>query len=394
MISSDANANTTERRRRTPRGLSAAAASIKCRTLPFSQSLASTTTSSPAEPLSISSTHSGGSCQKKKVRHRNVHPKRSLSFSSSHSGGRCQIPSRSSSFETGDEGLLSLPTKDSRSFDEHTHSSSGFPPAHPSSDYVSQEFKASLRKPVGRTPSSDMIQLSNELTVDKLRFWMLELYGREKELKMLQDVVERAGNSSTTELVLVGGPSGVGKTSLATSIRHHVVRMGGAFVRGKFDPGQAAMDEPYSAILSACSELCCRLLALEVAKHCVSAEDVELNDEDYHDLTRTIPDLGAVVAPPSKNSIRNFENQGNKSPEIVKVDKTVVLQESKNRFHYLFQKFFQVVSLLLDGPLVILLDDLQWADHASLDLLEVLLIEPRMPTQHQPKNLTMLGLYR
>jgi predicted ATPase len=249
-----------------------------------------------------------------------------------------------------------------------------------------------------------MLKLNDELTVNKLRFALLDIYGRDQERDVLMDIIRRSTITGSSvpmrDFVLISGSSGVGKTSLAGSVKRGVRRTGGAFVSGKFDTNRTT---PYSAILTACTDLCCQLLAMNKNKSNTSAESVGLNVADYSELLKIIPDLGAVVDKPVPLCYNGNGNSSNSSVDCARFGSTintantqgaVVLHESKNRFHYLFRKFFWVTAALLEGPQVVVLDDLQWADFASLELLEALLNDSKGTSRDEISNLIIFGLYR
>jgi predicted ATPase len=347
----------------------------------------------------------------------------------------------------------------------------------------SEEFNASVRRPSYRRKTNSEAFMK-ELTVNKLRFSLLDIYGRQQEEDILHRVITRATSTTTTtsststddeppalsqkqhhhhqhpnmnqrELVLIAGESGTGKTALASTVKRRVRHMRGAFVTGKFDaPTMDKHHVPYSAILAACSELCCQLLALKnsmggTIAH-ITPRAIGLGNEgDLNELLRIIPDLGVVLGmqspllgdDESEQTIRTTDtsemtatNSNNPAawqepshqPQSATPSSSTnnlcgtFLQESRNRFHYLFRKFFRGVGALLEGPLVLVLDDLQWADFASLDLLEVLLtdntstavvtsagasvtgdngsfnfhVSREKSNHHKPNKLVIFGLYR
>mmetsp|Transcript_58147 Transcript_58147/g.142159 ORF Transcript_58147/g.142159 Transcript_58147/m.142159 type:complete len:1524 (+) Transcript_58147:182-4753(+) len=389
----------------------------------------------------------------------------------------------------------------------------------------------SFRRPSTRRTTSDynIRILEEEFTVNKLRFSLLDIYGRTREEDILNDIISRASASTpaststataTTahagvsdsnqsrsksdtvaaestkaptvrnleekkkrqkEFVLISGESGTGKTALASSVKRRVKRMRGAFISGKFDNNVGGLrvggssssssssgseghdhkdqnnhetteerQQPYRPILTACSELCCQLLAMKYSnpnafrpvgmKNTISSsrnnnndddnglgEDTETsltpstfgfdNEDDWKDLLRIVPDLGAVVGPSAGKNDNDTNNDTNESPlqngsngkhspssqrntttggeshdgndknnsgskDLLEI-KGSSLQWSRIRFHYLLRKFFRGVAALLEGPLVCVLDDMQWADFASLDLLEGLLSD-NGPTTTSP----------
>ena len=185
---------------------------------------------------------------------------------------------------------------------------------------------------------------------DKL-FPPQKLYGRENELKTLLNSFSRA-LEGRVELLLVGGYSGVGKSSLVHELFKEITARNGNFVSGKFDQYQRNI--PFLSFSQAIGEFCGRLLGekeeiLKVWKERILAA-LGVNGRVLCEL---VPELEAVIG---------------KQPAVLELPP----QENKNRFLLVFNNFIQAISSS-QYPLVIFLDDLQWADLASLELLESLM---------------------
>lgn len=201
-----------------------------------------------------------------------------------------------------------------------------------------------------------------------------KLYGREQELQTLLQVFERVTNPSQyslakghTEMVLVAGYGGVGKSSLVNQFRHLITTNQAYFIVGKYDRYQR--DIPYAALTQAFNEFCQQLLTetdqqLAVWKQKILAA-VAPNGQV---LLEIIPKLQLVIGP---------------QPNVASVGS----QESQNRFLLVFQNFIRAVSQA-EHPLVLFIEDWQWADLASLNLLKVLLTEPDI------HHLLIIGGYR
>ncbi len=193
-----------------------------------------------------------------------------------------------------------------------------------------------------------------------------KLYGREQEVETLLNAFERV-SLGATELMLVAGFSGIGKTAVVSEVHKPIVRQRGYFIKGKFD--QFGRNIPLSAFVQAFRDLMGQLL---------SQSDVQLAQWK----TKILDALGAQarviveVIPELERIIGQQQNV----PELSG-------SAAQNRFNLLFQKFIQVFTTQ-DHPLVIFVDDLQWADLASLKLMQLLLSEA------QTSYLFLIGAYR
>ncbi|MEH1885174.1 AAA family ATPase [Nostoc sp.] len=191
-----------------------------------------------------------------------------------------------------------------------------------------------------------------------------KLYGRETEVSTLLQAFERV-SLRATEMMLVAGFSGIGKTAVVNEVHKPIVRQRGYFIKGKYDQFQRNI--PFSAFVQAFRDLMGQLL---------TESDAEIQQwrnqilsavgENGQVIIEVIPELSRIIGeqPPS------IELSGN---------------AAQNRFNLLFQKFTQVFTSA-EHPLVIFLDDLQWADSASLNLMQLLMADT--------KYLLLIGAYR
>ena len=208
--------------------------------------------------------------------------------------------------------------------------------------------------PVGRQDISDKFQIPQKL------------YGREGEIKTLLKAYDRV-RQGTMEIMLVAGYSGVGKSALVQAIYKPIICQNGYFIWGKFDQFQRTI--PYSAIVSAFSELV-RLLLTE------SEEKLGLWREK---LLAAFGPNGQIII----DVIPEVELIVGTQPTVAELGPT----ESQNRFNLVFQNFIRVFCQP-EHPLVIFLDDLQWADSATLKLIQV------MMTGEEEHYLFLIGAYR
>jgi predicted ATPase/transcriptional regulator with GAF, ATPase, and Fis domain len=192
------------------------------------------------------------------------------------------------------------------------------------------------------------------------------LYGRDVELRQLTSAFEETLEGRPS-LVLVGGYSGVGKTSFINELCRPIVRERGYFISGKFD--QVARNVPYSALVQAFRSLVWQVLA----------ENEERLASWRADLTAALGPNGGVIAA----VIPEIEFVIGKQTVPIPLEAV----ESQNRFRYVFRSFVGTFARP-DHPLVIFLDDLQWVDAATLELLHPIL------TDTDPRSLLVIGAYR
>jgi predicted ATPase/signal transduction histidine kinase/tRNA A-37 threonylcarbamoyl transferase component Bud32 len=193
-----------------------------------------------------------------------------------------------------------------------------------------------------------------------------KLYGREQEIQSLLKSFERV-SQGRGEIVLVAGYSGIGKTSLVQEIYKPVTQRHGYFIAGKFD--QYKRNVPYLAIISACRDLIRQLLTeneSQLQKWRVYID--KAIGKNARLIAEVIPDIELII--------------GNTTP-VRELPPT----EAQNRFHITFEQFIRIFARP-EVPLVIFLDDLQWADIASLKLLQVLL------TAQDSDYLMIIAAYR
>jgi PAS domain S-box-containing protein len=197
------------------------------------------------------------------------------------------------------------------------------------------------------------------------RFTISEkLYGRETAVQTLLDAFARVSQGQT-EMMLVAGFSGIGKTVVVHEIHKPIARQQGYFIKGKYD--QLNRDLPLNAFVQAFSDLVGQLLGESDTQLASWKQQIlAVVGENGQVLIDVIPSLQKIIGkqPPS--------------PEITGV-------AAQQRFNLVFQKFIEVFSRL-EHPLVIFLDDLQWADPASWQLIKLLM--------EGKSHLLLIGAYR
>jgi predicted ATPase len=181
-----------------------------------------------------------------------------------------------------------------------------------------------------------------------------KLYDRSEEQVLLQrsfQVMQKKTHNAM--LLLITGPSGTGKTRLAKTLKEPVTEKGGYFLTGKFN--QSCRPEPYTAFVSALTEFTHMVMERgDKATASVSKAIHEAVGSDICVLTSMIPGLERILG-------RTTADESTSSTKAKASD-------AISRFVYVFRKFMRAVCSP-DQPMVLLLDDLQWADPCSLDLL-------------------------
>jgi PAS domain S-box-containing protein len=194
-----------------------------------------------------------------------------------------------------------------------------------------------------------------------------KLYGRESEIDTLLASFDRVVADGTLELVLVSGYSGIGKSSVVNELQKALVPPRGLFASGKFD--QYKRDIPYATLGQAFQSLVRSLL---------TKSEEELGH--WRDsLSETLGSNGQLIV----NLVPELELVIGKQPPVSELPP----QDSQNRFQTVFRRFLGVFAGP-ERPLALFLDDLQWLDRATLDLLQHLV------TQSEVRHLLLVGAYR
>ncbi|MBE9561375.1 MAG: AAA family ATPase, partial [Proteobacteria bacterium] len=192
------------------------------------------------------------------------------------------------------------------------------------------------------------------------------LYGRENEINALLQAFARV-SLGTAEMILIAGYSGVGKTAIVNEVHKPMTEKRGYFATGKFDQYQRNI--PYSALTQAFNEFCNYLLTESTEKLKYWQEKIlSAVGNNGQILIEVIPNLELIIGKQS-------------------VAAQVGTTEAQNRFNLVFENFFHTIGQQ-NHPLVLFIDDLQWADSASLNLLK------RLMTDTNDKYFLIIGAYR
>lgn len=193
-----------------------------------------------------------------------------------------------------------------------------------------------------------------------------KLYGRSKEIEQLIGHFEKT-SAGGSHLLLVAGYSGIGKSALVHEVHKPITEKRGFFISGKYDQYQRNI--PYFAFLKAFDSLVQQLLTESEAQRAIWKEKIlaalGANGQIVIDV---IPGVEYLIGP---------------QPPVA----VLLPTEAQNRFFSTFLNFIGVFAQK-EHPLALFLDDLQWADAASLNLLRNLLLDDNI------RYLFLIGAYR
>ena len=199
-------------------------------------------------------------------------------------------------------------------------------------------------KTTGQIPS---FTLGEQDISDRLQIPQ-KLYGREQEIAQLLKTFASVVTQGTPELILVSGYSGIGKSSLVNELHRPIVETRGIFISGKFD--QYKRDIPYSTIIQAFQNLVRQLLTEPEQKLAIWRDRIQSTvGKNGKLIIDVIPEVELIIG---------------KQPAVPELGPA----EAQNRFNLVFQNFISTFAQS-EHPLAIFLDDMQWADSATLNLI-------------------------
>lgn len=284
--------------------------------------------------------------------------------------------------------------------------------------------------------------------MSQLRFSETQIYGRATEVQQLKEAFGKAYSKTLDrQFFLIAGHAGVGKSALAEQLVPTVIRRAGFFMGGKFDQQQQQYgDEPYSVFTEACRDLVDGLLAHQAEESQVSTRIMgmrsgsaqslnmsmggtsssssigtgdnhisktsgymssnkwtftfqevqeklqqELGGELIQVLTTVFPYLTQILGNGFlAHGARAGETQAGAGGSENDTLETIGYNEAKNQFNYAFLRLMRVFCSF--GPVMFCLDDVQWADRASLDLLETLMTDGKSTSEGY--GFILLSTYR
>ena len=194
-----------------------------------------------------------------------------------------------------------------------------------------------------------------------------KLYGRRREVDILLAAFDRVVKGGAPELVLVSGYSGIGKSSVVNELQPVLVPPRGLFASGKFD--QLKRDVPYATLAQALQSLVRPLLGKSDADLAPWRDALqEALGSNTGLMVDLVPELRVLVGEPPA------------VPELPP-------QDAQRRFQMVLRQLIGIFARP-EHPLALFLDDLQWLDAATLDLLEDLL------SRSELRNLFLVGAFR
>ncbi|HJX19886.1 MAG TPA: AAA family ATPase, partial [Steroidobacteraceae bacterium] len=209
--------------------------------------------------------------------------------------------------------------------------------------------------PLGQQDASDRLLIPEKL------------YGREREIETLLVAFDRVVSSGAPELVLVSGYPGIGKSAVVNELHKALVSSRALFVSGKFD--QYKRDIPYATLAQAFQGLIRPLLGKSDAELAGWRDALrEALGPNGRLMIDVVPELKLLIG---------------EQPPVVELPP----QQAQGRLQLVFRRFLGVFARA-EHPLTLFLDDLQWLDAATLDLLEDLLTQPDV------QHLLLIGAYR
>ena len=205
------------------------------------------------------------------------------------------------------------------------------------------------------------------MTTDCLDFTNLRLYGRHDEERRLNEALRRIQAGGPLEAIFIHGAMGSGKSELVNSVFSPCER----FVKGKFEQNKVS-SEPYSALVVALSQLC--LILRQSEKQSMWKQTLQYTlGNDVLVLANIIPNITDLVG--ELGSLQSDDPDSNRTAwSLEKLKRSLIV-------------FLRTVASP-DRPIILFLDDLQWGDVSTFDILRCVLADKQI------KGLLFVGAYR
>lgn len=216
---------------------------------------------------------------------------------------------------------------------------------------------------LGQVPSFPLAQAEYRTSIHDLPS---RLYGRDRELTLIKEAFHWATLGST-QMVCVSGPPGIGKTALIQEATRQIALGQAYIVSGKFEP--LRQDHAKSPLIAAFRELIEQLLS----------EDKNSLEQWRGSIIRALGSNAAVIS----EVIPEIERIIGQSAPVEQLP----LEESIERFQFVLRRFIQVFCHQ-KHPLILFMDDLQWADEASWRIIRSFMTDPHS------QSLLFIGAYR
>jgi len=244
-----------------------------------------------------------------------------------------------------------------------------------------------LKAVVETERNSKVDKVMKELTINKLNIKSLGLVGRDQEKSVLESCFQRlcpsidgtgllqqSNTDVKNELIFIKGYSGIGKSVLARTLQKDI-GVSGVYVEGKYE--FTSTDEPYSGIAQAFGMLCTEFEGCgdETVAN-ISSEMKENMREEALMLTSLIPEITVFLDDDDLETVS------------LQVGTLAAAGREHERWKYAFRTFTRILGSYF-APIVLVLDDIQWADISSLDILDHLVSDVQ-----NPNPLMIIGCFR
>jgi predicted ATPase len=281
------------------------------------------------------------------------------------------------------DGTSKSNTKPKKSYYAESDSSPRSPPSRASMRGVGLHSERLAIKSKGNERADKVLE---ELTINKLNLKSLGLVGREEEKEILNSCLKRIcphGDETTesatelkNQLVFIKGYSGIGKSALARTLEEQIAGLSdGVYVEGKYE--LTSTDEPYSGVAKAFGTLCEHFKESDAETLVSITTAIKENMmEEAIMLMNLIPEIAIF-----------FEE--NDISHVASIQAANLNAEREHeRWKYAFRTFTRILGSYF-APIVMVLDDIQWADISSLDVIDYLVSDVQ-----NPHPLMIIGCYR